>query len=176
MSDKYLQKRTNLKKIQFLITTCPVSLWFSTYNGNLGGARQVTQKALNGLSSHRQVSVQEAVHLVDHQDFVICSDSFITLSLWQGALMIGKDDEKALDIVSMWRNRSPGLHCMLMDEYFYKHFCSNVLHDKRDGTEWTKHRILIPKVELPTTVSHHIWICKRCHHPTHAMVKIEPAN
>ena len=34
---------------------------------------------------------------------------------------------------------------MSMDEYFYKHFCSEVLHDKRDETERTKHRILIPK-------------------------------
>ena len=49
---------------------------------------------MNGLSSQRQVSVQEAVHLVDKQDLVICSDSFTTLSLQQGALMTGIDDKK----------------------------------------------------------------------------------
>ena len=117
----------------------------STHNGNLGGVRQVTQKALHGLSGHRQVSMQEAVHLVDNQDLVICSDTFTTLSLRQGALMTGKDDDKAKDIVSMYRNRSPDLHDISMDEYFYQHFCNNTLNDKRDETERTKHRILLPK-------------------------------
>lgn len=107
--------------------------------------RQVTQKALHGLSGQRQVSMQEAVHLVDNQDLVICSDTFTTLSLRQGALMTGKDDDKAKDIVSMYRNRSPDLHDISMDEYFYQHFCKNTLNDKRDETERTKHRILIPK-------------------------------
>ena len=117
----------------------------STHNGNLGGVRQVTQKALHGLSGQRQVSMQEAVHLVDNQDLVICSDTFTTLSLRQGALMTGKDDDKAKDIVSMYRNRSPDLHDISMDEYFYQHFCNNTLNDKRDETERTKHRILLPK-------------------------------
>ena len=107
--------------------------------------RQVTQKALHGLSGQRQVSMQEAVHLVDNQDLVICSDTFTTLSLRQGALMTGKDDDKAKDIVSMYRNRSPDLHDISMDEYFYQHFCKNTLNDKRDETERTKHRILLPK-------------------------------
>ena len=89
--------------------------------------------------------MQEAVHLVDNQDLVICSDTFTTLSLRQGALMTGKDDDKAKDIVSMYRNRSPDLHDISMDEYFYQHFCKNTLNDKRDETERTKHRILIPK-------------------------------
>ena len=89
--------------------------------------------------------MQEAVHLVDNQDLVICSDTFTTLSLRQGALMTGKDDDKAKDIVSMYRNRSPDLHDISMDEYFYQHFCNNTLNDKRDETERTKHRILLPK-------------------------------
>ena len=118
MSRKYLEKKTICKKIHFLLTTNPDLFRFSTHNENLGGVRQVTQKALNGLSSQRQVSVQEAVHLVDEQDLVICSDSFTTLSLRQGALMTGKDEGKSTDIVSMYRNRSPSLHHMSMDEYF----------------------------------------------------------
>ena len=89
--------------------------------------------------------MQEAVHLVDNQDLVICSDTFTTLSLRQGALMTGKDDDKVKDIVSMYRNRSPDLHDISMDEYFYQHFCKNTLNDKRDETERTKHRILLPK-------------------------------
>ena len=111
----------------------------------MGGVRQITQKALHGLSGARQVSMQEAVHLVDDQDLVICSDTFTTLSLRQGALMTGKDDPKAKDIVSMYRNRSATLYDLSMDEYFYTQFCSNVLNDSREETERTKHRILIPK-------------------------------
>lgn len=111
----------------------------------MGGVRHVTQKVLNSLSGQRQVSVQEAVHLMDNLDLVICSDIFTTLSLRQGAMMTGKDDKRAKDIVSMYRNRSRSLHLMSMDEFFYKHFCKNVLSDSRDETERTKHRILIPK-------------------------------
>ena len=105
----------------------------------------MTQKVLNSLSGQRQVSVQEAVHLMDNLDLVICSDIFTTLSLRQGAMMTGKDDKRAKDIVSMYRNRSRSLHLMSMDEFFYKHFCKNVLSDSRDETERTKNRILIPK-------------------------------
>ncbi len=88
----------------------------------MGGVRHVTQKVLNSLSGQRQVSVQEAVHLMDNLDLVICSDIFTTLSLRQGAMMTGKDDKRAKDIVSMYRNRSRSLHLMSMDEFFYKHF------------------------------------------------------
>ena len=111
----------------------------------MGGVRLITQKALNGLSGSRQVGLQEAVHLVDNQDLVMCSDIFTTLSLRQGAQLTGKDDPKTKDIVSMYRNRHPSLYHLSLDEYFYKHFCREVLGDKRNETERTKHRILLPK-------------------------------
>ena len=133
------------EKLHAQITFVLVPSIYSTHNGNMGGVRHVTQKALNSLSGQRQVSMQEAVHLVDNQDLVICSDVFTTLSLRQGAMMTGKDDEKAKDIVSMYRNRSPGLHDISMNDYFYKHFCKEILKDNGDVTERTKHRILIPK-------------------------------
>ena len=103
----------------------------STHNGNMGGVRHVTQKALNSLSGQRQVSVQEAVHLVDDLDLVICSDVFTTLSLRQGAMMTGKDDEKAKDIVSMYQKCSPNLHHMSMDEYFYKHMVNGMKQNEQ---------------------------------------------
>ena len=31
-----------------------------------------------------------------------------------------------------------------MDEYFYKHFCKELLKEDSDQTETTKHRILLP--------------------------------
>jgi len=34
---------------------------------------------------------------------------------------------------------------MSMDEYFYKHFCKEVLKDEGDIIETMKHRMLLPK-------------------------------
>jgi hypothetical protein len=36
------------------------------------------------LSGQQQVSMQEAVHMVDNQELVICSDMFTYVSLAQG--------------------------------------------------------------------------------------------
>ena len=101
----------------------------STHNGNLGGVRAITQKALHGLSGTRTVSVQEAVHLVDNQDLVICSEKFTMLSIRAGAMMASEKDKEKKDIVSMYRNRKKSLEHLTMDEYFYTHFCKEVLHD-----------------------------------------------
>ena len=111
----------------------------------MGGVRYITQKALHGMSAQRTVSIQEAVHMVDNQDLVICSEKFTYLSLRQGAMLTSdKDCMKIKDIVTMYRNRSKKLSHLSMDAYFYEHFCHNVLKDKGDSTEATKHRILLP--------------------------------
>ena len=108
--------------------------------------RAITQKALHGLSGTRTVSVQEAVHLVDNQDLVICSEKFTMLSIRAGAMMASEKDKEKKDIVSMYRNRKKSLEHLTMDEYFYTHFCKEVLHDDIcDPTERTKHRCLLPK-------------------------------
>ena len=39
------------------------------------------------MSAQRTVSIQEAVHMVDSQDLVICSEKFTYLSLRQGAVL-----------------------------------------------------------------------------------------
>ena len=118
----------------------------STHAGNLGGVKKITQKALHGMSAQQTVSIQEAVHMIDNQDLVICSENFTYLSLRQGAMLTSKKDkDKKKDIVSMYRNRSESLHGLSMDEYFYQHFCRNVLkEDDDDITDHTKHRILLP--------------------------------
>ena len=59
------------------------------------------------MSAQRTVSIQEAVHMVDNQDLVICSEKFTYLSLRQGAVLTSKkDSKKKKDIVTMYRNRS----------------------------------------------------------------------
>ena len=97
------------------------------------------------MSAQRTVSIQEAVHMVDNQDLVICSEKFTYLSLRQGAMLTSdKDSTKKKDIVTMYRNRSKKLSHLSMDAYFYEHFCQEVLKDEGDRTEATKHRILLP--------------------------------
>jgi DNA replication protein DnaC len=111
----------------------------------MGGTRYITQKALHGMSAQRTVSIQEAVHMVDNQDLVICSEKFTYLSLRQGAVLTSeKDGQKRKDIVTMYRNRSKDLADLSLDEYFYNHFCRAVLKENGDRTDLTKHRILLP--------------------------------
>ena len=121
-----------------------MTILISTHEGNLGGVRYLTQKALHGMSAQRTVSIQEAVHMVDNQDLVICSEKFTYLSIRQGAMLTSKNDAPEKNIVTMYRNRSKALSDISMDDYFYKHFCKEVLKDGTDSTDRTKHRILLP--------------------------------
>ena len=67
----------------------------------MGGTRYITQKALTGMSAQRTASIQEAVHMVDNQDLVICSETFTYLSLRQSAVLTSeKDGQKRKDIQS----------------------------------------------------------------------------
>ncbi len=43
----------------------------------------------------------------------------------------------------MYRNCSKDLVNISMDEYFYNHFCKEVLKENGDQTKTTKHRILL---------------------------------
>ena len=119
-------------------------LRISTHEGNTGGVRYITQKALHGMSAQRTVSIQEAVHMVDNQDLVICSEKFTYLSLRQGAMLSSNKDKKKKDIVTMYRNRSRDLAHLSMDDYFYAHFCREVLNDANDAVQVYKNRILLP--------------------------------
>ena len=68
------------------------------------------------MSAQRTVSIQEAVHMVDNQDLVICSEKFTYLSLRQGAVLSReKDSKKKKDIVTMYQNRSKDLADLSMD-------------------------------------------------------------
>ena len=96
------------------------------------------------MSAQRTVSIQEAVHMVDNQDSVMCSEKFTCLSLRQGAMLASdKDTKKKKDIVTMHRNHSKDHADLSMDEYFHHHFCKEALDKKGDRGESTKHRILL---------------------------------
>ncbi len=89
----------------------------STHAGNMGGVRSITQKALHGMSAQRTVSIQEAVHMIDNQDLVICSEKFIYLSLRQGVMLQSEKDTKDQNnIVTKYRNRIAKYSHMSLDE------------------------------------------------------------
>ena len=91
--------------------------------------------------------------MVDNQDLVICSEKFTYLSLRQGAVLTSeKDGQKRRDIVTMYRNRNrkKNLEDLSLDEYFYSHFCQEVLRETGDGTDLMKHRILLPHCSKKT--------------------------
>jgi hypothetical protein len=58
------------------------------------------------LAGHRLVSIQEAVHMVDDQELVICSDSMTYVNISQGQVL--RDDLKTdnrKDIITVYQNR-----------------------------------------------------------------------
>ena len=59
-------------------------LWFSSWrlrDDNLTGLRTITRKALHMLSGQWQVSMQEAVHMVDNQEVMIVQIESL-MSVW----------------------------------------------------------------------------------------------
>ena len=68
------------------------------------------------MSAQRTVTIQEAVHMVDNQDLVICSETFTYLSLRQGSVLTSeKDGQKRKDIVTMYQNHSKNLANISLD-------------------------------------------------------------
>jgi hypothetical protein len=59
------------------------------------------------LSGQQQVSMQEAVHMVDNQELVICSGRITYVSLAQGqALQSETDKSQKKDLIAVYRNRN----------------------------------------------------------------------
>ena len=76
---------------------------FKTQDDNLIGVRTVTRKALHVLNGQRQVPIQEAVHILDNQELVICSDRITYVSLAQGqALWSETDRSKQKDLITVY--------------------------------------------------------------------------
>ncbi len=58
-----------------------------TQDDDMTGVKTITKKALHHLAGHQLVSMQEAVHMVDEQELVICSDSMAYVSITQGQVL-----------------------------------------------------------------------------------------
>jgi hypothetical protein len=120
---------------------------------NLTGLRTITKKALHMLSGQRQVSMQEAVHMVDNQELVICSDMFTYVSLAQGqTLRYENDKSSSKDLITIYRNRDKKHYHYSLEQYFYSVFIQSTFKKGDDNTNTQEtninpdqHSILIPK-------------------------------
>jgi hypothetical protein len=64
------------------------------------------RKALHMLNGQRQVPIQEAVHILDNQELVICSDRITYVSLAQGqAVRSENDNSKQKDLITVYRHQ-----------------------------------------------------------------------
>ena len=105
------------------------------------------------LSGQRQVSMQEAVHMVDNQELVICSDMFTYVSLAQGqTLRYENDKSSSKDLITIYRNRDKKHYHYSLEQYFYSVFIQSTFKKGDDNTNTQEtninpdqHRILIPK-------------------------------
>jgi len=96
------------------------------------------------LNGTRSVPTQEAVHMVDNQDLVICSDRITYVSLAQGqALRSETDRSKQKDLITVYRNRKEEHYPLSMEQYFYQVFVESTFNKSDRSTN--QHRILMPK-------------------------------
>ena len=66
------------------------------------GVKTITKKALHHLAGHQLVSMQEAVHMVDEQELVICSDSMTYVSITQGQVLRDEQETEKNEILSRY--------------------------------------------------------------------------
>jgi hypothetical protein len=113
----------------------------------LTGLKTIMKKALHMLSGQQQVSMQEAVHIVDNQQLVICSDKITYVSLAQGkALQSETDKSQKGDLITVYRNRNEKHNHLSMEQYIYCVFIDSTFNKQGEkNTHTYQHRILMPK-------------------------------
>jgi hypothetical protein len=120
------------------------------------GVKTITKMALHHLAGHHLVSIQEAVHMVDDQPLVICSDRMTYVTINQGQVL--QDDletDRRKDIISEYRNHQKQFQDLSLEQYFYRVFSRNTFKQTKkdelnedadeDAVTSNKHRILVPK-------------------------------
>jgi hypothetical protein len=105
------------------------------------------------LSGQGQVSMQEAVPMVDNQELVICSDKITYISLAQGQTLQDENDKSSSkDLITIYRNRDKKHYHYSLEQYFYCVFINSTFLKRDDDTNTqetdikpNQHRILLPK-------------------------------
>jgi hypothetical protein len=86
------------------------------------------------LNGQRQVPIQEAVHMVDNQELVICSDRITYVSLAQGqALRSETDRSKQKDLITVYRNQKEEHYPLSLEQYFYRIFVDSTFKEEGDN-------------------------------------------
>jgi len=101
------------------------------------------------LNGQRQVPIQEAVHMVDNQELVICSDMITYVCLAQGqALQSETNRSIQKDLITVYRIRKEEHYPLSMEQYFYCVFVDSTFKeqgDNKNNISTDQHRILMPK-------------------------------
>ena len=110
----------------------------------MGGTRYITQKALHGMSAQRTVSIQEAVHMVDSQDLVICSEnSHISACVKVRYLLVKKMDRKGKMLSPCIKTVAKTLPISHWTSISTATFTGRCSKKKDDRNDLTKHRTLL---------------------------------
>jgi hypothetical protein len=99
------------------------------------------------LSGQRQVPIQEAVHMLDNQELVICSDMITYVSLAQGQVLQSETDRsKQKDLITVYRNQNEEHYPLSLEQYFYRVFIDSTFKKQGENNVFAdRHRILMPK-------------------------------
>jgi hypothetical protein len=99
------------------------------------------------LNGQRQVPMQEAVHMLNNQELVICSDSITYVSLAQGqALRSETEHIKKNDLITVYRNRKIEHYHLSLEQFFYQVFVDSTFKNQgENNNSIDQHHILMPK-------------------------------
>jgi hypothetical protein len=98
------------------------------------------------LCVQQQVSMKEAVHMVDNQELVICSDKIIYVSLAQGQTQQDENDKSSSkDLITIYRNWDKKHYRYSLEQLFYCVFINS--------TFWKRTITQTPKKQTSTLTS-----------------------
>ena len=93
------------------------------------------------LNGQRQVPIQEAVHILDNQELVICSDRITYVSLAQGqALWSETDRSKQKDLITVYRNQNKEHYPISLEQYFYCVFVDSTFKKQEENKKTDSNR------------------------------------
>ncbi len=90
-----------------------------TQDDDMTEVKTITKKDLHHLAGHWLVSMQEAVHMVDEQELVICSDSMTHVSITQGQVLRNEQEtNQKQDFITVYQNRPKNIKIYLWNISF----------------------------------------------------------
>jgi hypothetical protein len=97
-----------------------------------------SKKALHHLAGHQLVSMQEAVHMVDNQELVICSNRMMYVNISHGQVLCDDlEANKRKDAITVYRNCPKRYHDLFLEQFSYRVSVRHILKKskKNDSDE-----------------------------------------